>query len=451
VTTIHSGPARTKIPARDALPGALLSRYRSIRAQSESICDGLEPEDFVIQSMPDASPLKWHLAHVTWFFETFILVEHVPGYERPHPDFNYLFNSYYNAVGPQFERPRRGLLSRPTVREVMAYREAIDGHMEALIESLDPQADADDAPALTSLIEIGLNHEQQHQELMLTDLKHLFSQNPLKPALGPLVPQPAKRAASRNRNGSRWVSISGNAHEVGHDRLAEPRAFAYDNESPRHRAYLEPFSLSSRLVTCGEYHEFIESGGYERPELWLSDGFAAVRAEGWRAPFYWEQRHGEWMIYTLSGLRDIDPDEPVCHVSFFEADAFARWRDARLPTEEEWEVAAVRLPIEGNFMESGGFHPRPLDGFDNQHEIAQMFGDVWEWTGSQYRPYPGYRPPPGALGEYNGKFMCNQFVLRGGSCATPRSHIRATYRSFFPPTARWQFSGIRLARDGTAA
>ena len=435
----------------------LLRRYRDVRALSESICDGLEVEDFVVQSMPDASPLKWHLAHTTWFFETFLLVDHLAGYERAQPVFNFLFNSYYNAVGPQFERPLRGLLSRPTVRDVMEYRTQVDERMEELIDGLDVERPA----SIRSVIEIGLNHEQQHQELMLTDVKHLFWQNPLRPAcqnmqaLPGAMGKPGLPVADGQRHGqtpfahgTRWVSFTEGQYEIGHDAAAHPDAFAYDNESPRHTVYLQPFAIASRLITCSEYLEFMEAGGYERPELWLSEGFTAARTEKWIAPLYWEKRDGDWMQFTLSGMRAIDPDEPACHVSFFEADAYARWREARLPTEVEWEVAAARVPVEGNFVESGLNHPRPLDSLDDRFELAQMFGDVWEWTGSQYRPYPGYRPPSGALGEYNGKFMCNQFVLRGGSCATPQSHIRSTYRNFFPPAARWQFSGIRLARDG---
>ncbi len=382
--------------------------------------------------MPDASPTKWHLAHTSWFFETFVLGPHAPGYKPFDPAFNYLFNSYYNAVGDRLARGCRGLISRPTLERVYAYRLAVDRGMEAYLES----AAAAVPPDIDAVIELGLNHEQQHQELILTDIKHALAQNPLRPAYRAEHTVPSGAPApplewSFYRCGLTWV---------GH----EGRGFAFDNESPRHRCYLEPYELGSRLVTSGEYRAFIDDGGYARPELWLSDGWSVVNDRQWTAPLYWEKHDDAWWIMTLGGFRPLTESEPVCHVSFYEADAFARWASARLPTEAEWEHAASPRDIAGNFLNTGHFHPRAAElgtGF------AQFFGDVWEWTRSPYTPYPGSRPAAGALGEYNAKFMCNQLVLRGGSCATPASHIRPTYRNFFPPDARWQFTGIRLARD----
>ena len=381
--------------------------------------------------MPDVSPTKWHLAHTSWFFETFVLTPHKEGFSAYHPDFSFLFNSYYVLAGERFFRPKRGLLSRPTVEEVYRYRAYVDEHMNALLEGAEETLMEKIAP----LVEIGMHHEQQHQELILTDLKHVFSVNPLFPVYADAPPR-----ATTDVGPMAWVPFEEGLYEIGHD----GKGFAYDNEGPRHRHFLEAFALSDRLVTNREYLMFMEDGGYERPELWLSLGAAAVEANGWRAPLYWHERDGEWLQFTLSGLRPVDPDEPVCHVSYFEADAYARWAGARLPTEQEWEVAARGLPRTGNFVERGHYHTMPAA---EGKGLRQMYGDVWEWTGSAYSPYPGYAPPPGALGEYNGKFMCNQYVLRGGSCATSQSHIRPTYRNFFPPEARWQFMGIRLARD----
>ncbi|WP_456424533.1 ergothioneine biosynthesis protein EgtB [Rhodocaloribacter sp.] len=423
-------------PAVDAAdaehPGAasILERFQSVRRFSEVLCRPLVTEDYVIQSMPDVSPTKWHLAHTSWFFETFLLTPYLDGYSAYHPDFSYLFNSYYVLAGDRFFRPKRGLLSRPTVEEVYRYRAYVDEHMHALLDGADEALAAELAP----LVEIGMNHEQQHQELILTDLKHVFSVNPLFPVY---ADAPPRRATVTGPTG--WVAFEEGLYEIGHD----GRGFAYDNEGPRHRHFLEAFALADRLVTNGEYLAFMEDGGYERPELWLSLGSAAVEANGWRAPMYWYERDGQWHQFTLSGLRPVDPDEPVCHVSYFEAEAYARWAGARLPTEQEWEVAAQGLSRTGNFVETGHYHPVPVA---EEGGLRQMYGDVWEWTGSAYSPYPGYTPPPGALGEYNGKFMCNQYVLRGGSCATSQSHIRPTYRNFFPPESRWQFMGIRLAR-----
>ncbi len=412
-------------------PHCLLPRYRSVRALTEWLCEPLCIDDYVAQSMPDASPVKWHLAHTTWFFETFVLSRAVAGYEPFHPQFGYLFNSYYNSVGERVARPQRGLMTRPTVAEVEEYRAFVDEQMSCLL------VQGDVSPELAGIIELGLHHEQQHQELLLTDVKHLLSHNPLQP-----VYRPALADAGEEALPSRWFSYEAQLAWIGH----EGEGFAYDNESPRHRAFVEDFQLASRLVTNGEFLEFIGDGGYRRPELWLSDGWDAVRANQWDAPLYWRRCDGTWLTFTLSGEREVSPAEPVCHVSYYEADAFARWAGARLPSEVEWELAAADRPIEGNLLETGALHPCPLE-VPADEEPAQLFGDVWEWTSSAYSAYPGYQPAAGALGEYNGKFMCNQFVLRGGSCATPPGHIRATYRNFFGPAARWQFSGVRLARD----
>jgi ergothioneine biosynthesis protein EgtB len=408
----------------------LIHAYLSVRRLTESLCEGLATEDFVVQSMEDVSPTKWHLAHTSWFFETFILRELMPGYRPIDDTYAYLFNSYYMQAGERHCRAQRGYISRPTVAEVFDYRRHVDEGITALLDQADPELTGRIAP----LLRIGINHEQQHQELLVTDIKHVFSVNPLRPVYR------ERRDRSASAPALRWVDFPGGLHEVGHD----GDGFAYDNESPRHRRYLEPFRLANRLVTCGEYLAFMEDGGYARPELWLSAGWATAQENEWSEPFYWERRDGEWWIFTLSGMRRVEDDEPVCHLSYFEADAYARWAGARLPREEEWEVAAVGVPVAGNLVESGHFHPiAPEDG----DGLLQMYGDVWEWTQSQYTGYPGYHPPEGALGEYNGKFMCNQFVLRGGSCATSATHIRPTYRNFFPPDATWQFTGLRLAKD----
>jgi ergothioneine biosynthesis protein EgtB len=416
-------------------PGAveLAERYRAVRRASAWLCEPLAVEDYVPQSMPDASPVKWHLAHTTWFFETLVLRPHKADYDPLHPAFAYLFNSYYNSIGPQYFRPHRGLVTRPTVAEVQAYRAHVDGEMEELFR----RAEEGRAEVPEDVVAIGLHHEQQHQELIVTDLKHLFSFNPLHPVYHEVTWR-ARGAVPPLR----WVEHGGGLVEVGH---AGP-GFAYDNETPRHKVFLEGFALASRLVTCGEYRAFMADGGYQRPELWLSDGWKTVGERSWRAPLYWEEHDGDWWLYTLGGFRRVRDDEPICHVSYYEADAYARWAGERLAREEEWEAVAADAAVEGNFVEDGLFHPVPHAG-DSGGGAAQLFGDVWEWTQSGYAAYPGYRQPQGAVGEYNAKFMCNQLVLRGGSCATPRSHIRASYRNFFPPDARWQFSGIRLARD----
>ncbi len=416
------------------LSQTLIADYQRVRAFSERICAPLKTEDCVIQSMPDASPTRWHLAHVSWFFETFVLSPAVTGYRSPHPLFAYLFNSYYNAVGPQFNRLRRGLISRPTVEETYAYRRAVDEAMTDFLAGCDTAALERWAP----VVALGLHHEQQHQELILTDIKHVLAQNPLHPiyaaAESPSAAPPPPLGWHAYPEGIGWI---GHADD----------GFAYDNEAPSHRRFLEAFELASRLITCGEYLEFMADGGYQRPEFWLSEGWATARSENWQNPLYWAHEDGQWWLITLHGWRPVEPHEPVCHVSYFEADAYARWAGARLPSEAEWETAARVLPIEGHFAEEGFFHPRPLSVADSSATPEQMYGNVWEWTQSPYVAYPGFQPAAGAIGEYNGKFMCNQFVLRGGSCATSITHIRPTYRNFFPPAARWQFMGLRLARD----
>jgi ergothioneine biosynthesis protein EgtB len=407
---------------------APLHHYKAVRETTVALTRPLSAEDCAIQSMPDASPAKWHLAHTTWFFEIFVLQPHVAGYRVFDPAYAYLFNSYYNAIGERHPRPERGMLSRPSLDEVLAYRRHVD---EAIVDIDDLRPDA------LRLLELGVQHEQQHQELILTDVKHLLSRNPLKPAYQkswPLTPIRAREP--------RWIEFPGGLYEIGH---AGP-GFAFDNETPRHRVWLEDFEMASHPVTHGDFMSFIADGGYRRPELWLSAGWDFMRARGWEAPEYWTRRDGGWHTFTLHGDVPVDPNTPICHVSFFEAEAFARWANARLPNEAEWEVAARGLRVEGNFMESGALHPLSLRDDVDDGALAQAFGDVWEWTRSDYAPYPGFRAAPSAVGEYNGKFMCGQYVLRGGSCATPAGHIRLTYRNFFPPEARWQFSGLRLAR-----
>lgn len=424
--------AARPIPIADVPGASPAARFRTIRETTTALAAPLSAEDCSLQSMPDASPVKWHLAHTSWFFETFLLEAGLKGYTPFDPHFRVLFNSYYNAVGDKHPRPERGLISRPGLARVLEYRAHVDAAMAELLASSSLGAKAAD------LVELGLNHEQQHQELILTDLKHLLSKNPLKPSYQKNWPLTAIRARK-----SRWLGVAGGVHEIGH---AGGR-FAFDNESPRHRVFLEDFEIASHPVTHGDFVAFIEDGGYRRPELWLSMGWDAVQAQGWEAPFYWQRTGNAWHTFTLHGMVPVDANTPICHVSFFEAEAYARWAGARLPTEAEWEVAVARTPVQGNFLESGAYHPLALREDAAPGALAQAYGDVWEWTRSDYAPYPGFRVAPGAVGEYNGKFMCNQYVLRGGSCATPRSHIRATYRNFFPPGARWQFSGLRLARD----
>ncbi len=410
---------------------SLASRFAAVRAQTERLCEPLQVEDYVVSSMPDVSPTKWHLAHTSWFFETFLLGPHAPGYTSPDPRYAFLFNSYYVQAGERHCRAQRGLVTRPTVEEVFAYR----AHVDAAVERLCERIGDDVAHPAHAIIELGLHHEQQHQELLVTDIKHVFWMNPMRPAYRP---GPRRVAAEPARLG--WHAVAEGVHTVGRGPSASGD-FAYDNESPAHRVFLEPYRLATRLVTNAEYLAFIEDGGYTRPELWLSNGWATVQGGGWKAPFYWEQADGEWREFTLAGDGAIDPAAPVCHVSYYEADAYARWAGARLPTEPEWEVAARAFPVEGAFVESEQFHPAAARGAG----MTQLYGDAWQWTQSAYTAYPGYVPAAGAIGEYNGKWMCDQWVLRGASCATPASHARVTYRNFFPSDARWQFSGIRLA------
>jgi len=402
--------------------------YKTVRQQSLKLCSPLEVEDYQVQPMDDASPPKWHLAHVTWFFETFLLKTMRAGYQPFHPQYEVLFNSYYNGIGKAHPRAKRGFLSRPLLEEVLAYREYVDEAMLSLLSG----ALADD---VLFAVALGLNHEQQHQELILTDLKYNLGNNPLKPVYLPAQPKQVKSAMPLT-----WHDYAGGLVEIG---AKEHGGFVYDNEKPRHKVYLDPFQLASRTVTNGEFLGFVRDGGYDRPELWLSDGWAHLAALGperWRGPLYWREDGDEVLEYTLAGEAPLDLQAPVCHVSGFEADAYARWCNARLPTEAEWETAAACAPMTGNFVDAGVFHPAVS-------AAESLYGNVWEWTASSYGPYPGFKPFAGQLGEYNGKFMANQLVLRGGSCATPQSHIRPTYRNFFYPPDRWQFSGIRLARD----
>ena len=413
-------------PASEALAPRLLETRRL----SLELARPLTPEDMTVQPMDDASPTKWHLAHVTWFFETFILVRHLPGYAVFDESFNYCFNSYYESQGPRQPRPRRGLLTRPSSRSVLAYRAHVDDALARLCS-------APISPQVARLIEVGINHEQQHQELLLTDILALFAANPLRPAYRVRRPRPAVSTPDTLN----WIAFPGGIHQVGHD----GSGYAWDNEAPRHDALVRPFRLADRLVSNAEWLDFMADGGYRTASLWLADGWAAVNREGWQAPLYWEEHDGEWLGMSLEGLQPVERAAPVAHVSYYEADAFARWAGKRLPTEFEWEVAAQGLPVSGNSLASRAFRPLPPEAGNDGPR--QMFGDVWEWTQSAYLAYPGYQPPAGALGEYNGKFMVSQQVLRGGSCATPAGHTRATYRNFFYPHQRWQFLGLRLASE----
>jgi ergothioneine biosynthesis protein EgtB len=406
-------------------PALLGERFAEIRNVSLRLTAHLSAEDQMLQSMPDASPTKWHLAHTTWFFETFILEPNVPGYQSFDARFKYLLNSYYKQLGAHPNRSSRGLMSRPSLEEVHEYRAHVDAAVLATIDEFDPKT--------LELLEIGLNHEQQHQELIMTDIKHALWFAPLRPDVlatsGEGIPALPLT----------WIDIEGGIHSIGH----EGSEFAFDNEGPRHELLLQPFKIASRAVTNGEYMEFMADNGFRRPELWLSDGWDQVCAQGWTSPFYWDKHEDNtWWQFADDRMKPVDPSEPVCHVSYYEADAYARWAGARLPTEAEWEVAVVRSPSRGTVLEDGVFHPQAA----SEEGFQQAFGEVWEWTASPYTAYPGFKPAAGAVGEYNGKFMCNQFVLRGGSCVTPASHVRATYRNFFPPHVRWQFSGIRLAK-----
>ncbi|MBK5941787.1 ergothioneine biosynthesis protein EgtB [Halochromatium roseum] len=425
---------------------SLYDDYRRVRTFTEQLCEPLEIEDYMLQAAAEASPAKWHLAHVSWFFETFLLRPFLPDYAVFHAQFDHLFNSYYEQTEAGFwPRSKRGLISRPTVAEVYAYRRHVDDAMARLLSDCATEHQA----TVRARIEIGLNHEQQHQELLLTDIKYNLAYNPLRPAYRSELP----RLPSQDPVPLTFTAFEGGIHSFGAvdqsqierqaERQDERPAFAYDNEFPRHQRLLEPFRLADRLITNAEYQAFVDDGAYRNPALWLSDGWARIKTEGWQAPLYWEQLDGVWHETTLSGRRPLHPAEPVCHVSYFEAEAYARWAGRRLPTEFEWEHAAADRAVEGHFVDDGHLHPTAA----GTGSLQQLFGDCWEWTGSAYLPYPRYRAVDGALGEYNGKFMNGQMVLRGGSCATSRDHARHTYRNFFYPHERWQFKGIRLAED----
>ncbi len=413
--------------------GALMRHYTKVRGRSQALCTSLEPEDHQLQAMPDVSPPKWHLAHTTWFFETFVLSAYRPDREPFDPAFGFLFNSYYESEGARQPRPLRGLLSRPTIERVWAWREAIDDQMEAFASEVPDRVWEQAAPRIL----LGLHHEQQHQELLATDIKYNLGTQPTRPVWqARTLPQPDRPTVLQ-----RWHAIEGGVVEIGHG----GDGFAFDNETPRHQVLLRPFQLAHRLVTEGEYRSFIEDGGYDTHSLWLSDGWAWLKEHGVDAPLYWRRHEGGWRVYTLHGERALEPSVPVTHISAYEAAAFAAWAGARLPTEAEWEHAAAALGGVEERPEFAPLHPRPVP--DGDHALQQLTGECWQWTRSSYLPYPGYRPLPGALGEYNGKFMSGQWVLRGGSCATPPGHARLSYRNFFYPHQRWQFTGIRLARD----
>ena len=411
----------------------LIDKYKSVRDFFNTLCEPLKTEDYVIQSMPDVSPTRWHLAHTSWFFEAFVLNKAIKHYKSLHPQYNFLFNSYYVQIGERFTRALRGMLSRPTVEEIYTYRNYVDKNILGFLESCTEKELGEFGP----IIEIGIHHEQQHQELMLTDIKHVFSINPLYPVYIDKYPPVGSYTPNLT-----FKSFKEGIYETGH----EGKDFGYDNEFPRHKQYLKSFGIAKRLITNSEYLDFIDDGGYKKPEIWLSDGYATAEKENWQAPMYWEKKDGDWWNFKLTGFHKVDLNEPVCHISYYEADAFARWAGYRMPTEAEWETAADELPVEGNFVENEYYHPVIVPE-DDEMGLKQMYGDVWEWTMSPYIPYPGYKTLPGALGEYNGKFMSNQMVLRGGSCATSVTHIRKTYRNFFYPQTRWQFMGLRLAKD----
>lgn len=414
----------------------LLQDYQCIRHDSEALCAPLEIEDYGLQSMPDVSPSKWHLAHTSWFFETFVLKPYLSGYREYHPRYAHLFNSYYETVGTFHPRAQRGLLSRPTVAEIYTYRAHVNEHMSRLLGDLGHAQRAD----IVFRTRVGVNHEQQHQELLLTDIKYNFACNPLRPAYHSVA-----LPDGREPGPVQWCGHDGGVVEIGH----AGEGFAYDNETPRHKTYIVPFLLASRLVTNGEFIAFMEDAGYQQCRWWLSEGWKCVREQQWHAPLYWERgEEGGWWHMTLSGMLPVDIAAPVCHVSYYEADAYARWAGARLPGEAEWEVTARAQSMQGNLRDTGRLHPCAVQAPVGEHgAVAQCYGDVWEWTQSPYGPYPGFHPLAGSLGEYNAKFMCSQMVLRGGSCVTPADHLRASYRNFFYPADRWQFSGFRLAKD----
>ena len=431
---------------------ALLTAFLGMRAQTEKLCEPLETEDYVVQSVSDVSPPKWHLAHTSWFFENFIMAPSDSAYERFHPMYHYLFNSYYNLAGEYHPRVKRGILSRPTVSQIYEYRKHVTRSTAALLDGANEEL----LKSLADVVTLGIHHEQQHQELLVTDIKHILWCNPLEPVYCERAPESTEPPPRLG-----WLEFRGGVCELGFDAGSNGDGFCFDNELPRYKTYLNDYRIAKRLVTNGEYLAFMADGGYERPELWLSDGWYTLNEERWDCPLYWEKRDGDWWNFTLSGMRKVDPNEPVVHVSHYEADAYARWAGKRLPTEPEWEHAVAGLPYEGNFVDAERYHPAaqgtphppapsPSHGEGESPETPdvssmQFYGDVWEWTASAYLPYPGFQPLPGAVGEYNGKFMSGQMVLRGGSCATPQDHIRDTYRNFFQPNLRWQFMGIRLA------
>ncbi len=420
-------------PAPQKTLAALADKYSRVRRQTGALCAPLKTEDYVIQSMEDVSPTKWHLAHTTWFFETFVLAKYDISYEPRNPDYAYLFNSYYVQAGERFSRPHRGLLSRPGVEEVFAYREYVDEHMFRFLNS----PVALEHPDVLHVLEIGLNHEQQHQELLITDVKHVLSVNPLHPAYCAGTSVPVSEPLDMD-----WVAVPEGIARIGHD----GPGFSYDNEGPAHRVFLEGYEMATRPVTNAEYLAFVDDEAYHNPVLWLSEGWATVEREGWMHPLYWKRTDHGWQEFTMGGLKNMDMHAPATHLSYFEADAFVRWAGWRLPTEFEWEHVSEDRTLNGHFSDERLFHPQISSKYAPAGSFHNLFGSAWEWTGSHYSPYPGYRAAPGALGEYNGKFMYNQFVLRGGSVATPSDHIRATYRNFFPGYARWQFSAIRPAR-----
>lgn len=404
----------------------LMEQFRNVRRDTELICAPLAIDDYQVQSITETSPPKWHIAHVTWFFEEFVLSYFNSSYKPFHPRYAYLFNSYYETVGAMQPRAKRGMLSRPTVEEIYRYRRYVDDHMQSLALNLDESQ----WNKFCQRVTLGLHHEQQHQELLFMDIKHNLSVNPLKPAY-----YEQRQTPPASQSPMQWIERQGGVQSIGH----QGDAFSFDNETPRHQVLLQDHQLASRLVTNGEYRDFMEDNGYQRSELWLADGWYLQKQTGWKQPLYWELQDSEWWQFTLGGMLKLNPHEPVCHLSFYEADAYARWAGARLPTEPEIECMLAEQPIVGNFVNHEILHPLPGEG--------QWYGDVWEWTASTYSPYPGFQPLAGSMGEYNGKFMCNQMVLRGGCCVTPENHIRATYRNFYYPHDRWPFTGLRLARD----